>query len=1220
MSFPTSKISIKLSPTPHVAARSRLYNRPGQIDLNFRQGEYHYFLRQIIDRLAIKTRSRTSLETASTRVTDAASLQDGTSLEDAQRRHILFNLSEERNWPLALAKSWSIVADILTFYQERILEEGYLRTAKEKRSVHDLVQLLHYQPQPAVSGSALLAMQSTEVEGFEAEPWVDIGLSITSVPPPGSEAQNFEVDEAIRLRAKWSRLSLDDPPIIPPDLILPRFDFDGSLTELSLQGSINELTIGSPVLMLASESADDHKFLRFLTAVETSREPDLTMISWSPALLPEHPESPLTGLTLQTFRLEQGLFGSTAPLWQDQPLEVRLQQRPLEGGVLVLATAGWLPKNQGLPTPPGGLPFRCLAVTEDGSMFVGTSADGIFRSRDEGDSWQAVNRGLQHLDIRTLRVGPRKTLLAGSVGGGLYRSSDDGEVWELINGQLRLQSPRQATPFWPFGQVPVTLGPLPAVTVRDVLTRLQRGETQIFAATDQGVFLTINGGQEWRPFNDGLPLTDEESGATELIARALAAAEGSSARDLIAGNPNRLFVGTAAGVFCRHLKRGDWKPFNVGLPETDPKNGLSLTLIESLSILTDPVRGMAILFAGTDRGLFSCPLEGTRWHRVEGGPLGSIRALAQATASLTSQSSIYAGGDRGLWLSEDLGSTWRSVGIGPSKAVQAIALGQDAKLRIVAVPFSDMLGDEWPGFFLRRGQIDLEAQVPPPAIDSWIVLWPGGNDLGAAGIFQVKSVSTVRRRDFTLDTSITRIGVVSESPLSGFDLRTTRVYLQSEIASLVEGRQLTRTERLQRLKDFLLVEEIESARQLLVTWEDSETRRPSSDPPEFIGTSTTTSELISALDAVLEDAQPKPSDSESTKLAAALKQSDNITIFGNVAPLIEGTTIDEILGDGDASQANQSFQLSFPLSFERGPGGIQSTLEIRVNGLLWKEKEALYEKQPEERVYSTYLDSQGMATVTFGDGSMGARPVSGLDNISARYKTGSSDRVVIPGALGQLEGGPPGLTTVSNPLPSTPGATQQSTQAIRQEAPLSIRTFDRIASRQDYEDFALQFPGISKAIVHPLLLDGQRQLHLTLAGAEEAPAVDGTLRRDLWNAIEQARADVIPVIINSFSRIELSVHADVSISPDVANEADLELRIKDALMQRFGFTQSRFGECIVASDVISPIQRLPGVLSVRLEGFVPLEAQPPLSRSGSSFDGAQLIILPLSNISLEVKR
>jgi hypothetical protein len=58
---------------------------------------------------------------------------------------------------IAMLDAWATVADVLTFYQERIANEGYLRTATERRSILDLVRLIDYVPRPGVAASGYLA-------------------------------------------------------------------------------------------------------------------------------------------------------------------------------------------------------------------------------------------------------------------------------------------------------------------------------------------------------------------------------------------------------------------------------------------------------------------------------------------------------------------------------------------------------------------------------------------------------------------------------------------------------------------------------------------------------------------------------------------------------------------------------------------------------------------------------------------------------------------------------------------------------------------------------------------------------------------------------------------------------------------------------------------------------------------------------------------------------
>ena len=58
---------------------------------------------------------------------------------------------------IALLDAWAIVADVLTFYRERLTNEGYLRTAQDGRALRELAALVGFQPRPGVSASAYLA-------------------------------------------------------------------------------------------------------------------------------------------------------------------------------------------------------------------------------------------------------------------------------------------------------------------------------------------------------------------------------------------------------------------------------------------------------------------------------------------------------------------------------------------------------------------------------------------------------------------------------------------------------------------------------------------------------------------------------------------------------------------------------------------------------------------------------------------------------------------------------------------------------------------------------------------------------------------------------------------------------------------------------------------------------------------------------------------------------
>ena len=105
---------------------------------------------------------------------------------------------------IALCDAWSVIADVLTFYQERIANEGYLPTATERRSILELGRLVGYKLRPGVAASVFLAY--TLDEKMSEEVTIPAGSRVRSVPGPGQLSQSFETSEDLTARAKWNNL------------------------------------------------------------------------------------------------------------------------------------------------------------------------------------------------------------------------------------------------------------------------------------------------------------------------------------------------------------------------------------------------------------------------------------------------------------------------------------------------------------------------------------------------------------------------------------------------------------------------------------------------------------------------------------------------------------------------------------------------------------------------------------------------------------------------------------------------------------------------------------------------------------------------------------------------------------------------------------------------------------------------------------------------------
>lgn len=94
------------------------------------------------------------------------------------------------------------------------------------------------------------------------------------------------------------------------------------------------------------------------------------------------------------------------------------------------------------------------------TIWAGVEIDGIFRSRDAGQTWQPLGKGLSSRDIHALAIVPEnghpKRLLA-ATNNDLNLSRDNGETWEPFNIQQALPWSYCRTLAQPFGDPEVVL-------------------------------------------------------------------------------------------------------------------------------------------------------------------------------------------------------------------------------------------------------------------------------------------------------------------------------------------------------------------------------------------------------------------------------------------------------------------------------------------------------------------------------------------------------------------------------------------------------------------------------------------------------------------------------------------------------------------------------------------------------------------------------------------
>jgi hypothetical protein len=119
---------------------------------------------------------------------------------------------DPNDFAIALLDTWATVADVLTFYQERIANEGYLRTATERRSILELARSIGYELRPGVASTVYLAYTLNEDKSVTppkpTATTIPKSSRAQSVPNPGELPQSFETSDELEARSQWNDLQV----------------------------------------------------------------------------------------------------------------------------------------------------------------------------------------------------------------------------------------------------------------------------------------------------------------------------------------------------------------------------------------------------------------------------------------------------------------------------------------------------------------------------------------------------------------------------------------------------------------------------------------------------------------------------------------------------------------------------------------------------------------------------------------------------------------------------------------------------------------------------------------------------------------------------------------------------------------------------------------------------------------------------------------------------
>ena len=160
--------------------------------------------------------------------------------------------------------------------------------------------------------------------------------------------------------------------------------------------------------------------------------------------------------------------------------------------------------------------------------------------------------------------------------------------------------------------------------------------------------------------------------------------------------------------------------------------------------------------------------------------------------------------------------------------------------------------------------------------------------------------------------------------------------------------------------------------------------------------------------------------------------------------------------------ANQEYQLD-------DTPYLDDSLSISAGNGAYTQVDNFLDSTSSDRHFTVSVDENDRATVRFGNDINGAIPTG---TVTFTYKTGGgSAGNVNPGTITRADTsytdafGNPVQVSVTNNSQASGGDDRDTVEAIRDNAPLSLRALNRTVAREDFEIHALQVAGVARALM-----------------------------------------------------------------------------------------------------------------------------------------------------------
>jgi hypothetical protein len=258
----------------------------------------------------------------------------------------------------------------------------------------------------------------------------------------------------------------------------------------------------------------------------------------------------------------------------------------------------------------------------------------------------------------------------------------------------------------------------------------------------------------------------------------------------------------------------------------------------------------------------------------------------------------------------------------------------------------------------------------------------------------------------------------------------------------------------------------------------------------------------------------------------------------------------------------------------------------------WTVARDLLDSDAEATAFVVETESDGSASLRFGDDTYGQRPAPGAV-FTANYRIGDPTAGnVAADSIVHAVSADPAVAKVRNPLPATGGVMPESIEHVRTTAPFAFRTQERAVTPDDYQTVAERHPEVQRAAASFRWTGSWHTVFLTVDRLGGLP-VDDAFVAEMLGFVEPFRLAGHDLLINGPEYVALDIALLVTAQSDHF-QADVEEALfevfgagvmPDGRPQVFNPDNFTFGAPVYLSVIYAAAQAVDGVASVAVTKF-----------------------------------